>query len=78
MAMTRTQIYLTREQHRRVQAVAGAQARTMADVIREAVEEYLVRRTSDADPLLDLVALGRSGIADGAVSHDRDVYDEDR
>ncbi len=77
MAMTRTQIYLTEEQRGKIQRLAEAQHKTMAEVIREAVEEYMTRQRSNEDPLWDIVALGSSGITDGSIHHDRDIYDED-
>lgn len=85
MAMTRTQIYLTEEQRRKIQHLAQAQHKTMAQVIREAVEEYVIKRmdtenlkkVNPADPLWDIIGLGASGITDGSIHHDRDIYDED-
>ena len=41
MAATRTQIYLTVEQRRRLDALARAEGITLAQVIRTAVDEYL-------------------------------------
>jgi len=75
--MTRTQVYLTEEQRRQIQRLAEAQRKTMAQVIREAVEEYVIRQTTDDDPLWDIIGLGASGITDGSIHHDRDIYDED-
>jgi len=48
MAAIRTQIYLTREQRRRLDALARSQRRSLADLIREAVDAYLAG--SPADP----------------------------
>lgn len=109
MTMTRTQIYLTEEQRRQIQHLAEAQHKSMAQVIREAVEEYVVQQVGiegfgqasvsglteprpepakglaevsatpprRADPLRDIIGLGASGITDGSIHHDRDIYDED-
>ncbi|HID88061.1 MAG TPA: ribbon-helix-helix protein, CopG family [Anaerolineae bacterium] len=77
MAMTRTQIYLTEEQREQIRRLAEAQHKTMAQVIREAIEEYVTQQTSDEDPLWDIIGLGASGITDGSIHHDRDIYDED-
>lgn len=77
MAMTRTQIYLTEEQRGKIQRLAELEHKSMAQVIREAVEEYVIRQTSNEDPLWDIVGLGSSGITDGSIHHDRDIYDED-
>lgn len=72
--MVRTQIYLDEDQRRDLYGLAEAQQRTLASLIREAVDEYLVRRAVESDPLLDLLDLGGSGIHDGAIEHDRDIY----
>ena len=87
MAMTRTQIYLTEEQREQIQRLAEAQHKTMAQVIREAVEEYVIKQmdtedfgkisVSSADPLRDIIGLGASGITDGSIHHDHYIYDED-
>jgi predicted DNA-binding protein len=87
MAMTRTQIYLTEEQRGQIQRLAKAQHKTMAQVVHEAVEEYVIQRMeiepssealdSSADPLWEIIGLGSSGITDGSIHHDRDIYDED-
>ena len=60
-SMTRTQVYLLREQHGRIQDLAHTQSRTMAAIIRDAVDEYLTRHSGGDDPMLDLIALGNSG-----------------
>ena len=41
MSATRTQVYLTDEQRRRIDLAAEADGITMAEVIRRAVDEYL-------------------------------------
>lgn len=41
MAALRTQIYLTREQRRRLDERARREGRALADLIREAVDEFL-------------------------------------
>jgi hypothetical protein len=43
----RTQIYLTPGQREKLSERAKRQGRTMADVIREAVDDYLARGTVD-------------------------------
>ena len=87
MAMTRTQIYLTEEQRRQIQRLAELEHKSMAQVIREAVEEYVIKQmdtedfgessVNSADPLRDIIGLGASGITDGSIHHDRYIYDED-
>lgn len=41
MAATRTQIYLTAEQRERLDAIRGRDGRSLAAVVREAVDEYV-------------------------------------
>lgn len=41
MSATRTQIYFSEEQRRRIDRVAAARGMTMAELVREAVNEYL-------------------------------------
>jgi hypothetical protein len=47
MSATRTQIYLTEEQRRRIDRVTAAEGVPMAEVIRRALDEYL---RDDVDP----------------------------
>ena len=44
MSSTRTQVYLTDEQRERIDRVAASQGLTMAQVIRQALDEYLEDR----------------------------------
>ena len=50
---TRTQIYLTDDQRRRIDELASAQGLTMAEIIRRAVDGYLEEQ---ADPSAALSA----------------------
>lgn len=43
MSATRTQIYLTREQRRALDERAAREGRTLADLVREAVDHYVGR-----------------------------------
>lgn len=47
MSATRTQIYLTSEQRKRLDALSVRTGRTLADLIREAVDGYLAGGPSD-------------------------------
>jgi len=47
--MHRTQLYLTHEQRRRLAAIAKTAGTSMAEVVREAVEQYLSARAPTAD-----------------------------
>ncbi|MFQ5856898.1 MAG: CopG family transcriptional regulator [Anaerolineae bacterium] len=75
MTMKRTQIYLTREQHQQLEVLAETRDTTMSNLIREAIAEYMARHLLvETDPLLDIIGLGESGLGDGSVQHDRDIY----
>lgn len=73
--MIRTQVQLTEEQHRKLRAAASSRGASMAQLIRESVDQYL-----GAAPVLDpdeirrraLEIVGRySDAADVAIEHDR-------
>ena len=51
MSATRTQVYFTEEQRRRLDARAKQQGRTLAAVVREAVDAYM----ADGFPDLQVV-----------------------
>lgn len=53
MSATRTQIYLTKEQRRRIDQVAQARGVTMAEIVRRALDAYLAQ---DLDPSAALAA----------------------
>jgi predicted DNA-binding protein len=51
MASTRTQIYLTRDQRRRLDELGQADGRTLAALVREAIDRYL-EASPDAEETL--------------------------
>lgn len=51
-AATRIQVYLTSDQHRRIDQVAQAEGVTLAEVVRRAVDAYLADTQVDADAAL--------------------------
>ena len=53
MAARRTQIYLTAEQRRRLDERRRRDKRTLAEVVREALDAYLRDRSSEAASALD-------------------------
>jgi hypothetical protein len=48
-ASTRTQVYLTQEQRDRIEALRARDGRTLAEVIRTALDEYLATHSPAAD-----------------------------
>ena len=78
--MKRTQIQLTEQQARALKAQARMEERSVAELVRESVAEYLGRRRSvDTLDLLSrahgLKGRFRSGHGDLAVAHDRYLDD---
>jgi predicted DNA-binding protein len=51
MSANRTQIYFSEEQRKRIDRAAAARGITMAELIREAVDEFLGDETDAADAL---------------------------
>ncbi len=51
MSATRTQVYLTEEQRRKVDQLAGAEGVAMAEIVRRALDSYL---SDDADATIAL------------------------
>ena len=82
-SFVRTQIQLTEEQARALKARARHEERSIADLVRESVSEYLVRRPArDRRALLGraraLTGRFHSGYPDVAENHDRhldEAYD---
>ena len=68
MSSTRTQVYLTDEQRRRIDAAAAAEGVTMAEVIRRAVDDYL---GDDVDPSAALAATFGADPSASAPSRDQ-------
>ena len=78
--MIRTQIQLTEEQARALKAQARMEERSMAELVRECVAEYLARQSTPDVRELARRARGlkgrfRSGSPDLAEAHDRYLDD---
>ncbi len=71
MSATRTQVYLTEEQRRRIDAIAEAERVTMAEVIRRALDSYLEDEAPDAEAAL----AATFGAAPDATAPSRDEWD---
>jgi hypothetical protein len=74
--MIRTQIQLTEEQSREIKAAARQEKISMAQAIRNAVDEWLERRSRLTEAArwqrsLEVVGKYRSGVSDIAENHDR-------
>ncbi len=60
--MKKTTVYLVRADYERLQALARAEGRSAADLVREAVSQYAAARTRRARPRS--IAIARSGAGD--------------
>jgi Arc/MetJ-type ribon-helix-helix transcriptional regulator len=74
--MIRTQIQLTEEQSRRIKSVARQENISMAQAIRDAIDDWLERRSELTEAerwerSLGVVGRYRSGLSDLAEDHDR-------
>ncbi len=74
--MIRTQVQLTEEQARVLKAEARREQRSMADLVRESVSEYLIKRgVKDPKQLVD-DARELAGRYDSGVEHLGERHDE--
>lgn len=53
MSATRTQVYFTADQRRRLDALAEREGKTLAQVVREAVDAYVTEAPPDLEAVLD-------------------------
>jgi len=53
MSATRTQVYFTEDQRRRLDALAKREGKTLAGVVREAVDAYVPQASPDLEVVLD-------------------------
>lgn len=70
MPATRTQVYLTEEQRRQIDALAEAEGVTMAEIVRRAVDAYLEEETPDPE----LALTSTFGTDPGAALPSRDEW----
>ena len=81
--MVRTQVYLPQETYDKLQCRSEAQGITMAEQIREALQDYLVKEVErdfilrEDDPIWDLVGSGE-GPEDASIHHDKYIYGWDK
>jgi hypothetical protein len=65
------QVYIDRIVSRRLRKTAERRATSQAALVREFIEQGLARETPpEADPAMEIIAMGRSGIKDLAARHD--------
>jgi hypothetical protein len=81
--MVRTQVYLPRKTYEALQARGEAQGLTLAEQIRTALDDYLLRmglREDDGpilapdDPIFQMAGMFKSGVDDLGYNHDHYLY----
>ena len=70
MSSTRTQVYLTEDQRRRIDNLRRAEGVTLAEVVRRALDDYFMRQTSDVEAALSATF----GAAPEATTPNRDEW----
>jgi predicted DNA-binding protein len=70
MSAIRTQIYLSEEQRRKIDAVAASEGVTMAEVVRRALDSYLTDETD-----VEAALAGTFGADPDASPPSRDEWD---
>jgi hypothetical protein len=73
--MIRKQIYLEPKQNEHVKVLSAREGKTEAEIIRDALDNYLVTVSKvKEDPLTQLIGIVETGERNGSVMHDRDIY----
>lgn len=76
VAEKRTQVYFPEKLYRDVKKRAKAESKSLAAVVREAVEKHLEEKEIDweNDPIFKAAGIVKSGVRDLAVNHDHYLY----
>ena len=84
MDFVTTNIRLGADVYQRLRLKAAHERKSLAQLIRDAVDAAYggprhvspqhKKNTRQHDPFFKIIGLGASGIRDGAVHHDRDIY----
>ena len=70
MSATRTQVYLTAEQRRKIDEIRQADGLTLAEVVRRALDAYLETERDSSSALAETF-----GADPGAQTHSRDEWE---
>jgi metal-responsive CopG/Arc/MetJ family transcriptional regulator len=81
VAEKRTQVYFSMELYRKIEKRAKEESRSLASVVREAVEKYLKEKDEidwENDPFFRAAGFIRSNVTDMSINHDAYIYDMKR
>lgn len=72
----RAQLYLTKEQYQKVMRLAKQKHTSFAQVVREAIEEFLRKNHSrwEQDPITKHIGVFEGKETDLSINHDRYIY----
>ncbi|MBP1971748.1 putative DNA-binding protein [Virgibacillus natechei] len=70
----RKQIYLEPDQNKQIKQLSARERKTEAEVIRDAVNNYLTNNEVNKDPLSQLIGMVKDGDRQGSTKHDLDIY----
>ncbi len=78
--MIRTQVYLTEEQHRRLNFQAKEERKSFAETLRDAIEEGLSKKTKGKNAGFILLQMAKKAVKgggkDGSKNIDHELYEE--
>jgi hypothetical protein len=76
IAEKRTQVYFSEKMYRAVQKKAKAESKSLAAVVREAVEKHIAEKKIDwdNDPFFRAAGFIKGGVTDMSVNHDHYLY----
>jgi len=76
VAEKRTQVYFSEKMYRDVQKRARVESKSVAAVVREAVQKYITEKEIDweNDPILKLAGIMKTGATDLSLNHDHYIY----
>ena len=76
VAEKRTQVYFPEKLYRDVQKKAKAESKSVAAIVREAVQKYIAEKEIDweNDPILKLAGIMKTGTTDLSINHDHYIY----
>lgn len=72
--MIRKQIYIEPRQNEKVKMVSMRQGKTEAEIIREAIDQYVISESITKDPLSELIGIVHTEDRSGSILHDVDIH----
>lgn len=64
------QIYLREGQLEALRALAQRREQSIAELVRQSVDQLLINVSAEENPLFDIIGIGDSGLGDVSINHD--------